>query len=136
MFWGLLATSIINQKPREEIELRSLRKLKDKIKEKNAENSLNLLHQFQTILHWILVASFCTSKSTGLFAALLADKVNFGDSFLNVMKLTNQNLMRYMVASFLLGRSEYQPAPDNSRSLVIAKLPRNALPSIGLPIIL
>ena len=44
--------------------------------------------------------------------------------------------MRYMVASFLLGRSEYQPAPDNSRSLVIAKLPRNALPSIGLPIVL
>jgi len=40
VFWGLLATSIINQKPREEIELRSLRKLKDKIKEKNAENSL------------------------------------------------------------------------------------------------
>lgn len=44
IFWGLLATSIINSKPREEIELRSLRKLKDLIKAKNNENSLSLLH--------------------------------------------------------------------------------------------
>jgi len=77
------------------------------IKNKQPENSVNLLNLYQWIMHWILVASFSASKSTGLFAALLADRQNFGDPFVNVMKLTNQNLMRYMVASFLLGRSEY-----------------------------
>jgi hypothetical protein len=32
------------------------------------------------------------------------------------MRLTNQNLIRYMVASFLLGRSEYQPQPDAQKT--------------------
>jgi len=136
VFWGLLATQIINQKTREAIELTSLRKLKEMIKNKQPENTVHLLNQYQWIMHWILVASFTAQKSTGLFAALLADRQNFGDPFVNVMKLTNQNLMRYMVASFLLGRSEYQPQPDNQRTQQIAKLPRNALPQLALPIIL
>lgn len=44
--------------------------------------------------------------------------------------------MRHMVASFLLGRSEYQPQSDTQRTQTIAKLQRNALPMIGLPIII
>jgi hypothetical protein len=52
------------------------------------------------------------------------------------MRLTNQSLIRYMVASFLLGRSEYQPQPDAQKTQHIVKLQRNALPSIALPIIM
>jgi len=50
------------------------------------------------------------------------------------MRLTNQSLIRYMVASFLLGRSVYQPQPDARKDIV--KLQRNALPVIALPIIM
>jgi len=46
VFWGLLATEIINSKTREAIELTSLRKLKDMIKSKNPENSVSFLHQY------------------------------------------------------------------------------------------
>jgi hypothetical protein len=33
------------------------------------------------------VFSFSAEKSNGLFAALLADKTNFGDAYLNVIQL-------------------------------------------------
>jgi len=61
-------------------------------------------------LHWCAVFSFTADKSNGLFAALLADRANFGDAYLNVIQLKYPNMMRHMVASFLLGRShQYQP---------------------------
>lgn len=53
-----------------------------------------------------------------MFAALLADKINFGETYLNVIELRSQHLMRHMVASFLLGRSNYQPRPQASKSRV------------------
>jgi len=39
VFWGLLATEIINSKAREEIELRSLRKLKDLVRGGKTESN-------------------------------------------------------------------------------------------------
>ena len=47
-----------------------------------------------------------------MFAALLADRVNFGDAYLNVIELRSHHLLRHMVAAFLLGRSNYQPRPQ------------------------
>lgn len=48
--------------------------------------------------------------------------------------------MRHMVASFLLGRSQYQPQPNQqsaqTKSVQISSLNRDALPQIALPIIL
>lgn len=82
--------------------------------------------------------SFTAERSNGLFAALLADTQNFGETYLNVIALRNQNLMRHMVAGFLLGRSQYQPQPQQqtqSKSVQISSLNRDALPQIALPII-
>lgn len=71
-----------------------------------------------------------------MFAALLADKQNFGDQYLNVIQLRSQHLMRHMVAAFLLGRSNYQPQPKAQLTKKeIHPLPVNALPKIALPII-
>ena len=53
-----------------------------------------------------------------MFAALLADRVNFGDSYLNVIELRSQHLMRHMIAAFLLGRSNYQPRVQANKSRV------------------
>jgi hypothetical protein len=68
---------------------------------------MQLLHHTSWLLNWCLVFSFTAEKSNGLFAALLADKQNFGDAYLNVVQLRSPHLMRHMVASFLLGRSDY-----------------------------
>jgi hypothetical protein len=71
-----------------------------------------------------------------MFAALLADKQNFGEQYLNVIQLRSQHLMRHMVAAFLLGRSNYQPQPKAQLTKKeIHPLPVNALPKIALPII-
>lgn len=76
-----------------------------------AEKPMDMLHQTSWLLHWCAVFSFSAEKSNGLFAALLADRTNFGDAYLNVIQLKNPNLMRHMISSFLLGRSQYQPQP-------------------------
>lgn len=109
MFWGLLACEIQNQKSRESIEKITIRKLKDIIKSRFNDFPMQMLHQTQWLLHWVLVFSFTAERSNGLFAALLADTQNFGETYLNVIALRNQHLMRHMVAGFLLGRSQYQP---------------------------
>jgi len=36
------------------------------------------------LLHWILVYSF-TTKNEGLFASLLTDRANYGQTFLNII---------------------------------------------------
>jgi len=72
-----------------------------------------------------------------MFAALLADRQNFGDNYLNVIELRSQHLMRHMVAAFLLGRSNYQPRPQANKSRVqLSILQNNALETIALPVIL
>jgi len=43
--------------------------------------------------------------------------------------------MRHMVAGFLLGRSQYQPQPQQSKTVQISSLNRDALPQIALPVI-
>lgn len=90
-------------------ELTTVRKIKDIIKTLYSDSPMQLLHHSSWLLHWILVFSFTAEKSNGLFAALLADKQNFGDTYLNVVQLRSPHLMRYMIAAFLLGRSSYQP---------------------------
>lgn len=72
-----------------------------------------------------------------MFAALLADRQNFGDAYLNVIQLRSHHLMRHMVAAFLLGRSNYQPRPQAKASRVqLSLLKTDALETIALPIIL
>jgi uncharacterized tellurite resistance protein B-like protein len=72
-----------------------------------------------------------------MFAALLADRQNFGDAYLNVIELRSQHLLRHMVAAFLLGRSNYQPRPQANKSRVqLSQLKHDALESIALPLIL
>lgn len=72
-----------------------------------------------------------------MFAALLADKINFGDAYLNVIELRSQHLMRHMVAGFLLGRSTYQPELKVQKSKQnIQILQNDALSKIALPVIL
>lgn len=107
VFWGLLACEIVNQKSREVTELTTVRKIKDILKSRLSESPMQMLHQTSWLLHWCLVFSFTAERSNGLFAALLADKPNFGDAYLNVVQLRCPHLMRHMVASFLLGRSNY-----------------------------
>ena len=96
------------------------------------------LHQTSWLLHWVAVFSFSSEKSNGLFAALLADRANFGDAYLNVIQLKYPSLMRHMIASFLLGRShQYQPQPTPQTSRTqISPLEKDALLTVGLPIIL
>lgn len=114
-----------------------MRKIKDILKARLAESPMQMLHQTSWLLHWCLVFSFTAEKSNGLFAALLADKTNFGDAYLNVIQLRCPHLMRYMVASFLLGRSSYQPQPTSQTSRTpINTLSKDALPTIALPMIL
>ena len=77
------------------------------IKAKFSENPMDMLHQTSWLLYWSLVFSFTAKGTNGMFAALLADKQNFGEQYLNVIQLRSQHLMRHMVAAFLLGRSNY-----------------------------
>lgn len=107
----MLACEIQNLKSRESIEKITIRKLKDIIKARFSDLPMQMLHQNQWLLHWVLVFSFTAERSNGLFAAMLADTANFGETYLNVIALRNQHLMRHMVAGFLLGRSQYQPQP-------------------------
>lgn len=135
VFWGLLACEIVNQKSREVTELTTVRKIKDILKSRLSESPMQMLHQTSWLLHWCLVFSFTAEKSNGLFAALLADKSNFGDAYLNVVQLRCPHLMRHMVASFLLGRSNYQPQPQTSRT-PINTLSKDAIYTVALPIII
>ena len=106
------------------------------IKAKFSENPMDMLHQTSWLLYWSLVFSFTAKGTNGMFAALLADKQNFGEQYLNVIQLRSQHLMRHMVAAFLLGRSNYQPQPKAQLTKKeIHPLPVNALPKIALPII-
>jgi len=111
VLWGLLACEILNSKSREITELTTVRRLKDILKSRLAESPMAMLHQTSWLLHWCLVYSFAGEKSNGLFAALLSDKTNFGEAYLNVIQLRSPNLMRHMVASFLLGRSSSYQQP-------------------------
>lgn len=71
-----------------------------------------------------------------MFAALLADRENFGFEFINVIELRSQYLMRHMIAAFLLGRSSYQPNEGNKNfKMSVTQLQVNALPTIALPVI-
>lgn len=111
VFWGLLACEIQLQKSRESTELTTIRKLKDMIRTRFVESPMGMLHNTSWLLHWSLVFSFTATHTNGMFAALLADRTNFGDVYLNVVELRSQHLLRHMVAAFLLGRSNYQPRP-------------------------
>jgi hypothetical protein len=110
VFWGLLACEILNQKSREVTELTTVRKIKDIIKTLYSESPMQLLHHSSWLLHWCLVFSFTAEKSNGLFAALLADKQNFGDTYLNVVQLRSPQLMR----SIPIGSLKL-PTPANSQ---------------------
>lgn len=117
VFWGLLACYILNSKSREQTELTTVRKIKEILKTRFSESPMALLHQTSWLLHWCAVFSFSAEKSNGLFAALLADRSNFGDAYLNVIQLKYPSLLRHMIASFLLGRSQgYQPQPTTQTS--------------------
>lgn len=138
VFWGLLACEILNLKAREVTELTTVRRIKDMLKVLYSEQPMKMLHQTSWLLHWCLVFSFTAEKSNGLFAALLADKANFGDAYLNVVQLRCPQLMRHMVASFLLGRSSsYQPqiVTQNIRT-TITPLSKDALQTVALPMVL
>lgn len=95
-----------------------------------------MLHQTSWLLHWCAVYSFSADKSNGLFAALLADRANFGDAYLNVIQIKYPNLMRHMIASFLLGRSNATTQSNQQNSkITIAPLQKDALEAIALPIV-
>lgn len=139
VLWGLLACEILNQKSRETTEFTTVRRIKEMFKVRFSEKPMDMLHQTSWLLHWCAVFSFSAEKSNGLFAALLADRANFGDAYLNVIQLKNPNLMRHMISSFLLGRSQYQPQPQASAQTSrtqISSLPKNTLEQIALPIVL
>ena len=55
------------------------------IKAKFSENPMDMLHQTSWLLYWSLVFSFTAKGTNGMFAALLADKQNFGEQYLNVI---------------------------------------------------
>ena len=115
----------------------TIRKIKDMIRTRFAESPMGMLHQTSWLLHWSLVFSFTAEHTNGMFAAMLADRQNFGDGYLNVIELRSQHLMRHMVAAFLLGRSNYQPRPSANKSRVqLSLLKNNALETIALPVIL
>lgn len=137
VLWGLLACEILNQKSREVTELTTVRKIKDILKTRLSESPMQSLHHTSWLLHWCAVFSFSSEKSNGLFAALLADRANFGDAYLNVVQLKYPQLMRHMVSAFLLGRSHaYQPQPTAQSSRTqISTLQKDALEAIGMPII-
>ena len=137
VFWGLLACEIQLQKSRESTELTTIRKLKEMIRSRFVESPMGMLHNTSWLLHWSLVFSFTATHTNGMFAALLADRMNFGESYINVIELRSQHLMRHMVAAFLLGRSNYQPRPQASNSRVkLSVLQTNALETIALPLIM
>lgn len=52
-----------------------------------ANKPMGMLHQTSWLLHWSLVFSFTAKHTNGMFAALLADRQNFGETFLNVIEL-------------------------------------------------
>lgn len=137
VFWGLLACEIQLQKSRESTELTTIRKIKEMIRTRFSESPMGMLHHTSSLLHWSLVFSFTATHTNGMFAALLADRPNFGDAYLNVIELRSKHLMRHMVAAFLLGRSNYQPRPQASNSRVkLSLLQTNALETIALPMIM
>ncbi len=108
------------------------------LKTRLSESPMAMLHQTSWLLHWCAVFSFAAEKSNGLFAALLTDRANYGDAYLNIIQLAYPNLMRQMVAAFLLGRShQYQPQPMTQASRTqITALEKDSLQTIGLPIII
>lgn len=107
------------------------------IKSKMNDSPMEILHQSSFLLHWSLIYSFTAQTTNGMFAALLADRANFGDTYLNVIELRNQHLMRHMVSAFLLGRSTYQPELKHHKTKIpVPILQNDALEKIALPVIL
>jgi hypothetical protein len=136
VLWGLLACEILNGKSREVTELTTVRKIKEILKSRLAESPMAMLHQTSWLLHWCAVFSFSADKGNGLFAALLADRATYGDAYLNVIQIKYPNLMRHMIASFLLGRSASAPQPNQQNSKThITPLQKDALEAIALPIV-
>ena len=109
VYWGLFACDIQLCKKRENVELTTVRKLKDMVRSRYAQNPMYSHQNASWLLNWCLIYSFTAEHTNGMFAALLADRENFGFEFINVIELRSQYLMRHMIAAFLLGRSSYQP---------------------------
>jgi hypothetical protein len=95
----------LNQKERQVVENVTLRRIKD-ISEKQLNDQWfsyqEYVNQKAWLLHWILVYSFTTPKSEGLFGQLLSDRFTYGGYFLNIVQIKAPHLLRYMVASLLL----------------------------------
>jgi len=58
VFWGLLSCEILNRKSRELIELTTLRKLKEFIRSKLADDVMASHQAYSWLMHMVLVYSF------------------------------------------------------------------------------
>ena len=127
VFWGLLACEILNGKGRDVVENTSLKKMRDLIEKKYADDRITDQEHTQLyswMLHWILIYSFTAKDLTnvGLFASILTNS----SQLLQVIQMKSDSLSKYMIASFILARGQ----PNEKY-----KINKNALEQIALPIL-
>jgi hypothetical protein len=130
VYWGLLACEILNGKGRDVVENTTVKKMRDLIEKRFTEGGINdqqYTQYMSWLLHWLLVYCFTQKESTNtcLFATLLSDTATHGSTFLAVVQMRTQFLLRYMVASFILARGQ-----QNQKY----QINRDALERIALPI--
>eukprot|EP00347_Sterkiella_histriomuscorum_P020231 403338592 len=106
IFWGLLSCEILLQRERNTVERTTQRKLKeliDKMLTDNAHTQMESMNQKAWFLNQILVYSF-NNRCTDLFQNMLADRTFYGNSYLNVVQVKCQYLIRYQIVSLFINR--------------------------------
>ena len=105
IFWGLLCCEILLQREKTTIEKTTLNKIKEFIEklisDQTHTHQENMSHR-AWLIHQILVYSF-TNNCPDFFGDLLS-KPSLGQSFLNIVQIKCQYLLRYMIASLLINK--------------------------------
>ena len=115
IFWGLLQCEILLNREKDTLEFTTLTKMKNYIEKLNADqvhSYTESMNHKAWIIHQILIYSFATQKqqpAVSLFAQLFTDKTAgpdkvtpIGPSYLNVIQVKCQYLLRYLISSLIL----------------------------------
>ena len=106
IFWGLLCCEILLQREKTTVEKTTLNKIKEFIEklisDQTHTHQENMSHR-AWLIHQILVYSF-TNSHPEFFGDLLSNKSSLGQSFLNILQIKCQYLLRYLIASLLINK--------------------------------
>ena len=114
IFWGLLQCEILLNREKDTLEFTTLNKMKQFIEKLHADqvNSYQeTVNQKAWVIHQVMVYSFTSKQpnAVSLFAQLFTDRTllpdkstTIGQSYLNVVQVKCQYMLRYLIASLLM----------------------------------